>query len=404
MEDLEDELDLRYHKGLEPDVYYRCPTLESLHDALRNELAKSASTTLIPTAIVTEFILANASTLTIPVTQQTNLDALIEPADFAQTITAEHALCCAFESKDRLKPQRAIARSIIDAIEHADGFKYKERSVSNTKSGDGARFRYVCRNSPQSLPRRKKSQESEESDGDATAKDARPTYDCGGAIHIKFSIKRQAINVVYKHNPIHTHAEEMDSVPAVPTTNGANHQPPAADATTNGSKKRKRTNKQKEPVAVMDEYHEPDMNMSTSREAPQSSIKSSRKKNGVSAPTDSPRKTSSKKGSRPKEVVSPSTSRKRAAQTASVPPARLSRNKACLRCREKKIKCNEATPSCNQCQRGLWTCQYMAVGNSKRSKNGCINCKQRGRKCTEEKPSCAYCLRIDDDCAYAEYS
>jgi hypothetical protein len=30
-----------------------------------------------------------------------------------------------------------------------------------------------------------------------------PTYDCGGALHIKFSIKREAINVVYKHNPIH---------------------------------------------------------------------------------------------------------------------------------------------------------------------------------------------------------
>jgi hypothetical protein len=28
MDDLEDELDLRYHKGLSPDVYYRCPTLE----------------------------------------------------------------------------------------------------------------------------------------------------------------------------------------------------------------------------------------------------------------------------------------------------------------------------------------------------------------------------------------
>jgi hypothetical protein len=30
------------------------------------------------------------------------------------------------------------------------------------------------------------------------------TYDCGGAIHIKFSTKREAINVVYKHNPIHS--------------------------------------------------------------------------------------------------------------------------------------------------------------------------------------------------------
>jgi len=28
MEDVEDDLDLRFHKGLAPDVYYRCPTLE----------------------------------------------------------------------------------------------------------------------------------------------------------------------------------------------------------------------------------------------------------------------------------------------------------------------------------------------------------------------------------------
>jgi hypothetical protein len=28
MDDLEDELDLRFHRGLNPDVYYRCPTLE----------------------------------------------------------------------------------------------------------------------------------------------------------------------------------------------------------------------------------------------------------------------------------------------------------------------------------------------------------------------------------------
>ena len=28
MEHLDDELDLRYHKGFDPDVYYRCSTLE----------------------------------------------------------------------------------------------------------------------------------------------------------------------------------------------------------------------------------------------------------------------------------------------------------------------------------------------------------------------------------------
>ena len=28
MDDLDDELDLRYHRGVKPDVYYRVPTSE----------------------------------------------------------------------------------------------------------------------------------------------------------------------------------------------------------------------------------------------------------------------------------------------------------------------------------------------------------------------------------------
>lgn len=109
MEDLEDDLDLRYHKGLDPDVYFRCPTLESLDGALRGEIEKSASS-LIPTEIVTEFIFAKSSTITISVTQQPQLDALIEPADYPQSIAVEHALCRDLDGKPRLRAQRAVAR------------------------------------------------------------------------------------------------------------------------------------------------------------------------------------------------------------------------------------------------------------------------------------------------------
>ncbi|KAI8942181.1 hypothetical protein NX059_000268 [Plenodomus lindquistii] len=393
MDDLEDQLDLRFHRGLEPDVYYRCPTLESLDGALRNELDKSASS-LIPTAIVTEFIFAAASTITIPVTHQPNLDALIEPADFLQSITVEHALCRDVDNKETLKAQRTIARSIIDTIEDADGFKYKERSVSNTKSGDGLRLRYVCTDSPQSHIRAKsaKSHESEDSDVDAASNRGPPTYDCGGAVHVKFSIKREAINVVYKHNPIHTHSEEVEIVSLDPANNASNQ--PTAPNATNGTKKRKRKSMQEEPIALGSGYHDPDMDMSTSPEAPRSTKKSQRKSD-ASASGNTTRKTSTKKGR------TQAASRKKAVQREPSPPPKLPRNRACIRCREKKIKCNEAKPACNQCQRGLWTCHYEAVGNPKPSKNGCINCKQRRRKCTEEKPFCSYCIRVDDDCEYA---
>ena len=59
---------------------------------------------------MTEFIFVAASTITIPVTQQSNLDALFEPAVFPQTIAVKHALCRDIDGKDRPKIQRAIAR------------------------------------------------------------------------------------------------------------------------------------------------------------------------------------------------------------------------------------------------------------------------------------------------------
>lgn len=60
--------------------------------------------------IATEFVFGKASTITVPVTQQPNLDALFEPADYPQSIIVEYALCSGMDGKERLKLQRAIAR------------------------------------------------------------------------------------------------------------------------------------------------------------------------------------------------------------------------------------------------------------------------------------------------------
>jgi hypothetical protein len=76
---------------------------------LRNELEKNASS-LIPVETVTEFVFGAASTITVPVAHQTALDALIEPAEYLQSITVDYALCRDIDGKDRLKVQRAIAR------------------------------------------------------------------------------------------------------------------------------------------------------------------------------------------------------------------------------------------------------------------------------------------------------
>jgi hypothetical protein len=60
--------------------------------------------------VVTEFVFAAQSSITIPGAQQGNLDALFAPADYLQSVIFYHTLCRDIEGKDRLKFQRAIAR------------------------------------------------------------------------------------------------------------------------------------------------------------------------------------------------------------------------------------------------------------------------------------------------------
>lgn len=65
---------------------------------------------MIPSDIVTDFVFGPASTITIPVTQQADLEELIEPQDYAQSIQVEYALCRDLVGKDRLKIQRAVSK------------------------------------------------------------------------------------------------------------------------------------------------------------------------------------------------------------------------------------------------------------------------------------------------------
>lgn len=241
---------------------------------------QQSSASIIPVETVTEFIFSAGSTITIPVTQQGNLDALIIAEEFAQSITVDQALCRGLEGKDRLKVQRAITRSIIDIIQSIDGFKYSERRIWNKEGGDGTRFKYVCADSLQNRDRKANIKKEKEGDGNAPGETSKrkgtqqqlPTYDCGGALYIKFSMKRQAVNVVYKHNPIH---RDVDSRP----TNG----PPLPDpgeATvepSNGTTPKKRKLSEKfEPEA--DRFDRNDLDTPTLAEVTRAPAREKRKK------------------------------------------------------------------------------------------------------------------------------
>lgn len=122
--------------------------------------------------------------------------------------------------------------------------------------------------------------------------------------------------------------------------------------TPNGTTKKKKKRSAKDPsVAVDDAFHDPNLDMSTPPEAPRSSVKRKHKSNGTGASTESSKKSKGKKTQIPKPAKA--LSKKVCAFEQPSPPPRLGKNKACIRCREKKIKCNEAKPTCNQCHKSL---------------------------------------------------
>jgi len=165
----------------------------------------------------------------------------------------------------------------------------------------------------------------------------------------------------------------------------------------NGANPPKRKRSKKGTVEINNQPNDSSLDTSTLNEVSKTLHKKKQKKNTTS-PEALQTPTRKKKNQQPQPQKNASLNNPSPLPTTEKPI----KEKSCLRCKEKRIKCNKAKPTCDQCRRGLWVCQYDTGPPRKRSKNGCLNCRQRKRKCSEEKPSCAHCLKVDEDCEYAE--
>jgi hypothetical protein len=165
---------------------------------------------------------------------------------------------------------------------------------------------------------------------------------------------------------------------------------------------KKRGRKKKDQVQATDDGDGTTLDMATSPETQKAPAKKRSRKNGTTISPEEP--TTKKKRGRPPKSATQSQTHQNGSATAAVTPTPVAKpyKGPCVRCRENKLKCNQAQPTCYECHRGLWECSYVAPQKKSRSKTGCVNCKQRKRKCSEEKPFCAYCLKVGDDCEYPE--
>ncbi|KAL9097465.1 MAG: hypothetical protein Q9165_000361 [Trypethelium subeluteriae] len=141
-------------------------------------------------------------------------------------VTVAGTLNLADTEADRAAKQKAVARAIVDTVQEVDGYRYARTHQRVLKEEQGVHVTFSCCDSQQNKDRaanRKRSKATDENDGQGeggeggmpagengediekskkTSKQL-PTYDCKGAVTVRFGPKSQVLEVVYRHLMVH---------------------------------------------------------------------------------------------------------------------------------------------------------------------------------------------------------
>ena len=112
------------------------------------------------------------------------------------------------DPKEAMRKQKSIAKAVIDAIQNVDGFRYSFHNNWISKEDEACRFSYYCNDSTLN-----KGRAANEGAGMEGKRKVKPVYDCNGVIHVKFSVTKQSLEILYKHIPIHKTYEERAPIP-----------------------------------------------------------------------------------------------------------------------------------------------------------------------------------------------
>lgn len=110
--------------------------------------------------------------------------------------------------KDQIVRQKAVGRTIVEAVQRADKFKYSFHNNWLSREDQAHRFSFFCNDS--TLNKGRAANGGVGSEGKTSRK---AVYDCKGLIAIKFSVTKQNLEVHYKHIPLHGTFDERAPLP-----------------------------------------------------------------------------------------------------------------------------------------------------------------------------------------------
>lgn len=110
--------------------------------------------------------------------------------------------------KEQIVRQKAVGRTIVEAVQRADKFKYSFHNNWLSREDQAHRFSFFCNDS--TLNKGRAANGGAGTEGKVSRK---PVYDCKGLIAVKFSVTKQNLEVHYKHIPLHGTFDERAPLP-----------------------------------------------------------------------------------------------------------------------------------------------------------------------------------------------
>lgn len=110
--------------------------------------------------------------------------------------------------KSQIVRQKAVARTLVEAIQRADGFKYSFHNNWLSREDKAHRFSFFCNDSTLN-----KGRAANGGAGTAGKEKKKAVYDCKGLIAVKFSVTKNNLELHYRHVPLHKTWEERAPVP-----------------------------------------------------------------------------------------------------------------------------------------------------------------------------------------------
>lgn len=110
--------------------------------------------------------------------------------------------------KNQIIRQKAVARTIVEAVQRADKFRYSFHNNWLSKEDQAHRFSFFCNDS--TLNKGRAANGGAGTEGRGLRK---PAYDCKGLIAVKFSVTKNNLEVHYRHIPLHKTFDERAPIP-----------------------------------------------------------------------------------------------------------------------------------------------------------------------------------------------